>query len=58
VAFKHLKIESDSNLYVQVDAEPLTSDDHAVEINVLSKAIRILVPEGTPRELFSSNEVL
>jgi YegS/Rv2252/BmrU family lipid kinase len=58
VAFKHLKIESNSNLYVQVDAEPLTSDDHAVEINVLSKAIRILVPEGTPRELFSSNEVL
>ena len=52
VAFKHLKIESDSNLYVQVDAEPLTSDDHAVEINVISKGIRILVPEETSTGTF------
>lgn len=55
--FKHVKIESDSSLYVQVDAEPLTSDDHAVEINVISKGIRLLVPAETPRELFNSNEV-
>ncbi len=55
-AFKHVKIESDSNLYVQVDAEPLTSNDHSVEINVISKGIRLLVPEETPRELFRVNE--
>jgi diacylglycerol kinase (ATP) len=58
VAFKNLTIESDSNLYVQVDAEPLTSDDHAVEINVISKGIRLLVPQETPRELFSTIKAL
>jgi diacylglycerol kinase (ATP) len=58
VAFKHLKIESDSSLYVQVDAEPLTTNDHAVEIKVISKGIKLLVPPETPRELFSSNEAL
>jgi diacylglycerol kinase (ATP) len=58
VAFKHVKIESDSNLYVQVDAEPLTSDKHTVDINVISKGIRLLVPEETPRELFNVNEAL
>ncbi len=55
-AFKHLMIESDSSLYVQVDAEPLTSNDHSVEINVIAKGIRLLTPSETPRELFSSSE--
>jgi diacylglycerol kinase (ATP) len=58
VEFRHLKISSDSNLYVQVDAEPLTSKDHAVEINVIAKGIRLLVPAETPRELFSTAEPL
>jgi diacylglycerol kinase (ATP) len=58
VAFKHLNIESDSNLYVQVDAEPLTANNHEVEINVISKGIKLLVPSETPRELFSNNEAL
>jgi diacylglycerol kinase (ATP) len=58
VAFKHLKIESDSNLYVQVDAEPLPTNAHVVEIDVISKGIKLLVPAGTPRELFSNNEAL
>jgi diacylglycerol kinase (ATP) len=58
VAFKHLIIESDSNLYVQVDAEPLITNNHAVEINVISKGIKLLVPPETPGELFSSNDAL
>jgi diacylglycerol kinase (ATP) len=58
VSFKHVKIETDSTLYVQVDAEPLICEDHTIEINVVSEGIKLLVPETTPRELFSKNNTL
>jgi diacylglycerol kinase family enzyme len=56
--FKHLRLESDSALYVQVDAEPLPNDAHSIEINVIARSLRLLVPNATPRELFSKNENL
>jgi diacylglycerol kinase (ATP) len=52
VSFKHLKIESDSTMYVQIDAEPLACENHSIEINVISNGIKLLVPPETPRELF------
>lgn len=58
IAFKQLGIESDSNLYVQVDAEPLPCNGHSVEINVVPHGIRLLVPRKTPRELFSDRNDL
>ena len=58
VPFKHLRLESDSTLYVQVDAEPLPCDTHSIEINVVSRGLRLLVPSQTPRELFSKNDSL
>ncbi len=58
IAFKHLMIESDSSLYVQVDSEPLSSSEQSIEINVIAKGIRILVPLEAPRELFSHNNPL
>jgi len=58
ISFKHLRLESDSPLYVQVDAEPLPYHAHTIEIKVISKGLRLLVPKETPRELFSKNESL
>lgn len=58
IAFRHLLLESDSPLYVQVDAEPLTYDERAIEIKVISRGLRLLVPIETPRELFSNKEPL
>ncbi|HEX9090615.1 MAG TPA: hypothetical protein VF831_03955, partial [Anaerolineales bacterium] len=58
VPFKHLVLESDSILYVQVDAEPLPHNAHSIEINVISPGLRLLVPYPTPRELFSKNDSL
>lgn len=58
VAFKHLLLESDSTLYVQVDAEPLPCDAHAIEIRVISQGLRLIVPRVTPRELFTRKEPL
>jgi diacylglycerol kinase (ATP) len=58
VGFKHLHLESDSQLYIQVDAEPLECDTHSLEINVVSRGLRLLVPSQTPRELFSNKEPL
>jgi YegS/Rv2252/BmrU family lipid kinase len=57
-SFKRLRLESDSTLYVQVDAEPLPCEAHSIEINVISQGLRLLVPKTTPRELFSKNESL
>jgi YegS/Rv2252/BmrU family lipid kinase len=53
LSFQHLKLESDTPLYVQVDAEPIPREDHSVEINVISKGIRLMIPKETPRELFT-----
>jgi len=53
IAFRHLLLESDSPLYVQVDAEPLPYHAHSVEIKVIDQGLRLLVPKETPRELFS-----
>lgn len=52
IRFNHLQLESDSTLYVQVDAEPLPYQAHSIEINVISKGLRLLVPKAIPRELF------
>jgi diacylglycerol kinase (ATP) len=56
--FRHLKIESDTTIYVQVDAEPLACEDHSIEINVISKGVKLLVPAEAPRELFVNHENL
>jgi diacylglycerol kinase (ATP) len=56
--FKHLLIESDSSLYVQVDAEPLTYNERSVEIKVIAKGIKLLIPPKTPRELFCNDDSL
>jgi diacylglycerol kinase family enzyme len=58
ISFKHLLLESDAPLYVQVDAEPLNYDERAIEIKVVSKGLRLLVPKETPRELFSKQNTL
>lgn len=56
VVFKRLQLESDSPLYVHVDAEPIPSHGHSIEIKVISQGIRLLVPKETPRELFCKTE--
>jgi len=58
ISFKHLRLESDSPLYVQVDAEPLPYHAHSIEIKVISRGLRLLVPKVTPRELFGNKESL
>jgi diacylglycerol kinase (ATP) len=58
ISFKHLRLESDSPLYVQVDAEPLPYHSHSIEIKVIAQGLRLLVPKDTPRELFGKKETL
>jgi diacylglycerol kinase family enzyme len=52
ISFEHLKLESDSHLFVQVDAEPLFTDSQSIEVDVIKQGLRLLVPDVTPRELF------
>jgi diacylglycerol kinase (ATP) len=57
IPFKHLVLESDKPLYVQVDAEPMEYHERSIEIRVVSKGIRLLVPKVTPRILFSQEKI-
>jgi diacylglycerol kinase (ATP) len=52
ISFRHLELESDSHLFVQVDAEPMSTNSHSIEVNVIKQGLRLLVPKDTPRELF------
>ena len=56
--FRHLVLESDTPLYVQVDAEPIPCNEHSIEINVIPKGLRLLVPKEIPRELFNQENNL
>jgi diacylglycerol kinase (ATP) len=51
IPFRRAVLESDSTLYVQADGEPMTGNGQ-VTIEVKSRAVRVLVPEDTPRPLF------
>ncbi len=55
IPFKHLRIESDSATYVQLDGEAFYGDG-VVEIEVEPLALRVLVPETTPQPLFIGEE--
>ena len=52
ISFHHLILTSDKPLYVQVDAEPVPYNETSIEIKVVSKGLRLLIPKETPRELF------
>jgi diacylglycerol kinase (ATP) len=58
ISFKHLKLETDSQLFVQVDAEPLNIGSQSVEVNVIKQGLRLLVPKDIPRELFQQKTTL
>jgi diacylglycerol kinase (ATP) len=55
--FRNLTLESDSKMFVQVDGEPLQLDS-PVKIDVLPKALRVLVPPNTPHRLFDKQETI
>ncbi len=55
IPFRKLRLSSDAPLYIQLDGEPV-ADDSSVTIEVHSRALRVLVPDGAPRALFSEDE--
>jgi len=52
IQFHTLEMESDAPLFVQVDAEPVEYDQHSILVKVLPKALKVIVPEKPPRQLF------
>jgi diacylglycerol kinase (ATP) len=51
VPFCSLQISSDSQLHFQLDGEPFQNDG-AVNIEVRPKALRVMIPDNAPRNLF------
>lgn len=52
IVFHSLKLKADSQLYIQLDAEPLRNPEPSIEIKVKPKALKVLIPNSTPRALF------
>ena len=52
-SFKNLLIESQSDVYIQHDGEPMGSD-HQVSIDVKKQALKVLVPKNLPKKLFKN----
>lgn len=53
--FRSLILESDSKMFVQVDGEPIHTEG-PVEIDVVPRALKVLVPPNTPHRLFDKKE--
>lgn len=56
IPFRKALIESDSPMYVQLDGEPMIGNG-CINIEVCPRALRVLVPENTPRPLFKKNSL-
>jgi diacylglycerol kinase (ATP) len=52
VNFRELLLESDTPLYLHVDAEPIPFMSNSVEVRVYPKHLRLMIPKETPRPLF------
>ncbi|MEA2008105.1 MAG: diacylglycerol kinase family protein, partial [Chloroflexota bacterium] len=52
IPFQNLRLVSDTPMYVQVDGEPSEGSEQ-IDICVKSNALRILIPQNTPQQLFS-----
>lgn len=50
-SFRSLVLRSDSNMYVQVDGEPIQIEG-SVKVGVMPQSLMILVPPDTPHRLF------
>lgn len=50
IPFRNLKLESDTQVYIQLDGEPV-QEQGVVHIKVRPKLLNILVPKTTPRPL-------
>ncbi len=56
ISFQSLSMTSISDMYVQVDGEPVEIWGD-ISIHVQPRALRVLVPEDTPHTIFGSQEV-
>jgi diacylglycerol kinase (ATP) len=51
VQFKKIILESDTPIYLQMDGEPEIGDTR-VEVSVLHRQLKVIVPDRTPESLF------
>lgn len=54
IPIQHISLRSGSPIYVQIDGEPEQSGEQ-VEVEVLPRALRVLVPESAPQSLYSQS---
>jgi diacylglycerol kinase (ATP) len=58
IKFRSLVIETEGEMFLQVDGEPIHLDGKHVELIVQKQALKILVPSVTPRQLFEERSVI
>jgi YegS/Rv2252/BmrU family lipid kinase len=52
INFRTLEIETEGEMYLQVDGEPVYYDEQCVKLSVQRQALKVLIPDNTPWQLF------
>jgi diacylglycerol kinase family enzyme len=52
ISFRSLEIETEGEMYLQVDGEPVHYDQKSVKLSVQRQALKVLIPDHTPWQLF------
>jgi diacylglycerol kinase (ATP) len=52
IPFRSIQVHTASDLYIQVDGEPLINPEQSISIGVKPRSLKVLIPEFVPRDLF------
>jgi diacylglycerol kinase (ATP) len=55
VPFRSIQLHTESDLFIQLDGEPLINPEQSITICVKPRSLKVLIPEIIPRELFLNN---
>lgn len=57
ITFRSMKLETASELFIQLDGEPLINPEQSISIYIKPRALKVLIPKIIPRELFLHDRI-
>jgi diacylglycerol kinase family enzyme len=55
IPFHSIQLGTESELFIQLDGEPLINPEQSISICIKPRSLKVLIPKITPRELFLHN---
>lgn len=57
IPFRTIQLSTESELFIQLDGEPLNNPEHSIAISIKPRALKVLIPKIVPRELFLNDRI-